>query len=327
MRGIIYSAAVAAVICVSYVTVVSAAVVLGGGSKTSDCMSTFVASGANKPALPKAPKHVDCDDGDPSCDLDATRNGECVFDIQVCVNASGHVGCVPDTTDSVVVEHAIDNGDSKFDADWQALQTRIDVLGFPGNDFPDDCAVGSALTVKLRPAKSGNKFRKDKKRLKLKARGTVSGKFKTDSDKIKFTCRPEGNRVYLPTDLYTGTFDRIRQQVFGASCALSGCHDSETAAGGMILLAGAAYSQLVGVVPTNAAAVLDGLSRVAPGNETLSLMYRKITADLPAGYGAAMPLNAATISPDLTEIIRLWILGDGVLGPAPQTGWVVGTDQ
>lgn len=327
MRGIIYSAAVVVLLCAVFATAAAAAVVLGGGSKTSDCMSTFVASGANKPAPPKTPKHVDCDDGDPTCDLDATRNGECVFDIQVCVNATGHAGCVPDTTDSVVVEHAVDDGDTKFDPDWQALQTRIDILGFPGDDFPDDCAAGSGLTVRLRPPKSGSKFRKNKKKLKLKATGTVTGKFKTDKDKIKFTCRPEGDRIYLPTDLYTGTFDRISQQVFAASCALSGCHDSETSAGGMILLAGAAYSQVVGVAPTNVAAALDGLSRVAPGDETFSLLYRKITSDLITGYGDPMPLNATAISPDLIEIIRLWILGDGVLGPAPQFGWVAGTDQ
>lgn len=327
MRGVIYTTAVVVLLCGVSLRLASAAVVVGGGSKTTDCMSTFVASGANKPAPPKTPKNVDCDDGDPTCDLDAARNGECVFDIQVCVNASGHTGCVPDTTDSVVVRHAVDNGDSKFDPDWQALQTRIDTLGFPANDFPDDCTLGSALTVKLRPPKSGNKFRKGKKKLKLKATGTVTGKFKTDSDRMKFRCRPEGDRIYLPTELYTGTFDRISQQVFAASCALSGCHDSETSAGGMILLAGAAYSQLVGVVPTNTAAALDGLSRIAPGDETLSLLYRKITVDLLPGYGAVMPLNAARLSPDLIEIIRLWIIGDGVLGPAPQFGWVAGTDQ
>ncbi len=30
--------------------------------------------------------------------------------MKVCVNATGHVGCVPDTTDSVIVDHAIDDG-------------------------------------------------------------------------------------------------------------------------------------------------------------------------------------------------------------------------
>ena len=55
---------------------------------------------------------------------------------------------------------------------------------------------------------------------------------------------------------------------------------------------------------------------------------RKITNDLPGlSYGEAMPLNRDPLDPSLIELIRLWILGDGILGPAPETGWVAGTDQ
>jgi hypothetical protein len=39
-----------------------------------------------------------------------------------------------------------------------------------------------------------------------------------------------------------------------------------------------------------------------------------------------MPLGKPTIPADLEEIIRLWIIGDGITGPAPQAGWVIGTD-
>ena len=40
-----------------------------------------------------------------------------------------------------------------------------------------------------------------------------------------------------------------------------------------------------------------------------------------------MPLDEDPLDPELVELIRLWIEGDGVLGPAPETGWVEGTDQ
>jgi hypothetical protein len=144
---------------------------------------------------------------------------------------------------------------------------------------------------------------------------------------MKMTCRPEGDGVYLATDLYTGTFDRIRGQIFAQSCALSSCHDSQSATGGMILYPNVAYSQILGVTPSNAAAAADGLKRITPGDATMSFLYRKISHDLPGGYAAGMPLGKPMLSPDQIELVRLWILGDATLGSAPQNGWVAGTDQ
>ncbi len=301
-----------------------AATVVGGGSKRTDCMMVFEAPGANKPAPPKNPKHVDCIDGDPSCDADGARNAVCVFELQACINATGLLFCVPEQTDSVVVDHAIDDGDPKFDPDFQALQTRIDVLGFPDNDTLDLCTVVSSITVPLRATSSG-KFRTNRKRVRTNAEGGVVDKpFTRDRDKMKLKCRPEGDRIYLPTELYGSTFERIAQQVFVPSCAISSCHDSESGptSGNLILLPGAAYSQLVGVVPDNVTAAGAGLLRVTPDDETVSFLYRKLDCDLEAGWGSCMPLTGSAVDPELIEIVRLWIL-DG----APETGWVPGTDQ
>jgi hypothetical protein len=137
---------------------------------------------------------------------------------------------------------------------------------------------------------------------------------------------PGGDGVYGPRDLYSGTFDRIAQEVFAQSCALSGCHDSESHRFGLILLPNAAYSNIVGVTPTTPAAAADGLLRITPGDPDMSFLYRKITADLLPGYGPPMPLTGPGVSPALSEIIRLWILGDGEVPPASATGWVTGTD-
>ena len=44
-----------------------------------------------------------------------------------------------------------------------------------------------------------------------------------------------------PQTLFTGgTFDRIQRQVFNQNCALSGCHDSQSQAGDLLLETGAA---------------------------------------------------------------------------------------
>jgi hypothetical protein len=303
-----------------------AATVAGGGSPSSDCALVLEVPGANKPALPRAPKAVDCVDGS-DCDSDGLRNGECVFSLQLCVNSSALDACTGDTTSSIVVDHAVDDGmDRRFDTDFQALQTRATGLGLP-TSVPDKCTLSSSITVKLRGPDSSNVMKLNRKILRITTDGTVAAGSAHDVDKMKFTCRPEGNAVYLPIDLYAGTFDRIRKQVFAQTCAVSGCHDSEGNSGNLILLPGAAYSNLVGVTPDNLAAAGDGLKRVTPGDPVMSLLYRKLTGDLPAGYDAAMPKDQPPLDDHLIEIIRLWILGDMTNGQAPATGWVPGTDQ
>lgn len=305
----------------------SAVTLRGGGSPSTDCALVFEIPGANKPALPATAKAVDCIDGDPTCDDDGTRNGECVFPLQVCANSTLVADCAPDTVNTAVVDHAIDDGeDRRFDVDFQALQSRIAGIGLPSSS-QDDCTIDSAVTVRLIGPDSADMMKKARKTVRITTDGTTLDGDAHDVDKVKFTCRPEGDRVYLPIDLYDGTFDRIRDQVFAQSCALSGCHDSEGNAGDLILLAGAAYGNLVDVTPNNPAAASDLLKRVTPGDPSASLLYRKLTGDLEADYGEPMPLEGDNVDPELIEIIRLWIIGDGMLGQAPAEGWVLGTDE
>ena len=303
-------------------------VVGGGGSKTSDCVAVFDAAGANSPTPPKAPRNIDCVDGDPSCDADGVRNGRCVFNLTICINSTALADCVPLSTNDVAIDHAVDDGsDPKFDPDFQGLQQRVDLLGFPANTDTDFCTTTSAVTVSLKPPSSGNLYKRASKRVSLTASGSSASRSVSDRDKMKMSCRPEGDGIYLPTDLYTGTFDRIRRQIFAPSCALASCHDSQSAKGGMILYPNVAYSQTVGGTPDNAAAVADGLKRISPGNPAMSFLYRKIAHDLVTGYGADMPLAKPMLSPDQIDLVRRWILGDATLGPTPENGWVAGTDQ
>jgi len=301
-----------------------AVVVPGGGSKASDCMSVFDVPAANSPPPPRVAKNVDCVDGDSTCDADGVANGRCAFPLQVCLDATTVPGCTPDRVDSLTVDHAQDNGDPRFDTDFQALQARIDQL--VPTTSQDDCTVSSTITVPLKSSRSGV-FRKGTKKLSLLAAGfTTTGN--PDRDHMTFTCRPANGGVYTPRELYDGTFDRIAQQVFAPTCAVSGCHDSNTHQNNMILLPNTAYSQIVGVTPTNVIAAGDGIFRIdAAGDPQKSLLYLKVTGMLPSGYGVRMPYHRPAIASNLQDIIRLWIIGDGTTGPAPQTGWVTGTDQ
>lgn len=299
----------------------NAATVAGGGSKTTDCVVVFDVAGANSPKPPKAPKAVDCVDGDLACDADGERNGRCSFDVAVCVNATSLPSCSPDLASEIVIEHAEDNGDPRFDPDFQAIQNRADTLGLPATQA-DDCATNSTVTVALKGPNRKQKMKKARKQLRAFAIGDTASRFGVrDRDKVKFTCRPEGDGVYAPRDLFGGTFERIEAQVFEPSCALSGCHDDQSGAGGMNLQSGGAFTEIVGVTPTNGAAAGAGQLRVTPSDADASYLYRKITADLEAGWGAPMPLTGPNVSSDLAGILLLWIEAG-----APETGWVDGTD-
>ena len=128
----------------------------------------------------------------------------------------------------------------------------------------------------------------------------------------------------------TSTWDVIRDHILKGNCA--SCHASGTSfarQSGLVLTPESAYSNLVDVAPTNAAAESDGLVRVssaggAPGLFQ-SFLWEKIDAseqehfytDHP-NYGAIMPLGRPPLTNGELAFVKNWIL-EG----APQTGAVV----
>lgn len=305
----------------------SAVVTGGGGAAATDCLLVLDAPVTYPSARPR---HVRCVDGDPTCDADATVDGLCRLAIRVCVNSTFDPRCASPGVASITVEHALDNGDRKFDPDFQALQTRIDNdLDLSTGGTPDLCTGWTTFTVPIDGPVGRGRCRRGKKRLKIETRSAaVNGRPVRDRDRMKLECEPAPGDGCNPQALFTGTFDRIQRQIFDRSCAVGGCHDSQSSAGGMILEAGAAYGNLVGALPTNTEARLLGWKRVDPGtagaggDADASLLYHKITGDLPSpALGERMPLGRRRLHATLREIIRLWIEAG-----APQTGWVPGTD-
>ena len=123
----------------------------GAGSRLRDCVSVLDAPGANAPAPPRPPTRIDCVDGDPTCDADGTRDAHCVFTLRVCVNSTALPDCTPERADVLTVVHALDDGDPRFDTDFQSLQSRAGLLGFPGNTTLDDCTLPTSIGVRLVP--------------------------------------------------------------------------------------------------------------------------------------------------------------------------------
>jgi hypothetical protein len=299
----------------------------GGGAATKDCLVTLQAD-ANIPTAD--PKHIRCVDGDAACDGDGVVDGVCSFHVSVCANSTTlDPACTLNSVQSITVLNAEDNGDPRFDADFQALQTRITSEIDPPTSTSNDCtATPTVISVPIKgPFGESNHCGANKKRLKISSRSEViDGTIIVDNDKMKLYCLPAPNGC-APTDLYESTFDRIQRQVFNQNCALSGCHDSQTKSGDLLLEVGAAHGNLVNQPPNNFAANGAGWKRVdvvpdVNGSPETSFLFHKITGDLPSeAYGERMPLNKKKLNKTLRDVIELWIEAG-----APQNSWVPGTD-
>jgi hypothetical protein len=107
-----------------------------------------------------------------------------------------------------------------------------------------------------------------------------------------------------------GSFGTLQRQVLTPSCATAGCHVGTNPQGQLSLTADVAYEQLVGVAPTNPAALRDGLRRVMAGRPDSSLLFHKVI--FPPGhhasdYGNPMPSGSAGLTLGQVEFVRQWI--------------------
>ncbi|WP_229310933.1 monooxygenase [Larkinella soli] len=129
-----------------------------------------------------------------------------------------------------------------------------------------------------------------------------------------------------PQPVEKATFDLLQDRILTTSCALSGCHSSENDPTfnqhKLVLAAGKAHKNLVGVSPTNTAAKNNGLQRVKAFNALESLLYHKLNTAAShhsgADYGNPMPLGKDLLTVGQIEFVRRWIEAG-----APEKGSVV----
>ena len=152
-----------------------AIVIGGGGSSRTDCLLVLDAP-VNDP--PAKPKQVRCTDGDPSCDADGVVNGVCVFAVGVCANSTFDPRTARSAAcSSITVEHALDNGDPKFDPDFQALQTRID-SEIESADHARPTAAPTPTNIRVSDSRArfrGNVCSRRKKQVKIATAVDVPG--------------------------------------------------------------------------------------------------------------------------------------------------------
>ncbi len=330
MRGGSRSLAIVAGVWLATATAASAQELItvtigGGGSSKTDCLLVLQAP-ANDP--PTKPKKVTCTDGDTSCDHDGIVNGVCEFQVAACANSTFDPDrCTLAGVRSVTVDHAQDNGDPKFDTEFQALQSRITGrFDLPTETTPDLCTSPTNIHVVLQGPFPGDVCKRSRKEIKIVTLSTFQqGKSYKDTDKLQLTCNPPPGACDPQVIFPNGTFERIQRQIFSQNCALSGCHDSQTHAGNQILESGTAYDAIVDVVPNNQAAAGLGWLRIDGTNRSAdtSFMYHKLTGDLPdkTAFGERMPRGRGKLDQFLIDILKLWIEAG-----APRTTWVPGTD-
>lgn len=116
----------------------------------------------------------------------------------------------------------------------------------------------------------------------------------------------------IPTATATAPFNAdatlasIQATIFTPICATPFCHGAAAQSGNLVLEAGMAHDQLVGVLPSNPAARAAGLLRVSPGSPDESFIVIKLQGPAP-DEGVQMPNGLPPLPIEQIQLIRDWI--------------------
>jgi len=150
-------------------------VVTGGGSVKGRCHGGWLA-----PAPNHGKAGLDCQDGDPRCDLDRVANGTCAVAVGACLHLDGVAGCSPRPIQRATVK---------------AMPKRLakDVpVPLPVPPPPPvtamTCGSDAVVTLPLRLTKKA--VQKPSKRVTLELATTASGNPRNATDTLKLRCIP-----------------------------------------------------------------------------------------------------------------------------------------
>jgi hypothetical protein len=241
----------------------------GGGPASTDCFLVFGGVTGSS---------VTCTDGDPTCDLDGTKDGVCTLTLTACTGtALGACAATPlDEPPGATSKGA---GADAFVAAIAALSPTGPTCTAPG-------------LVRLAIAPSAAKLKPAKVRVKTTA---VAGG-KTDRDTMRLACAPA--RPGYAADL---------EPLFTQTCTFTGCHGAALPQRGLSLEAGQGYAGLVG----QKALAAPRLLRVKPGSLRASFLARSVLGfrarEMPDGCPAVLPPVERCLSPAEQYLILAWI--------------------
>lgn len=98
------------------------------------------------------------------------------------------------------------------------------------------------------------------------------------------------------------SFSSIQNDIFTPTCAVSGCHSSGSASGGLVLASGQSHGNLVNVPSTG----MPSFDRVEPGNPNSSYLVKKLRGDGDIS-GVRMPPSRPPLPNDQINQIVQWI--------------------
>src|SRR5437899_2634927 len=165
----------------------SPALVAGGGPAKTDCYAEWQVTTAGVQAN-RGKVGVDCQDGDPACDVDATSNGVCTLGVSVCLFESDVPGCTPQpVTDLTLSPKA------------QALGLELPPITPPVTAAT--CGPATLASLQLRQGKRGAK---PSKALKLRLIAVANAKPKRDADALVLRCVPNTGAGQCPANTAGG---------------------------------------------------------------------------------------------------------------------------
>jgi hypothetical protein len=150
----------------------------GGGPAATDCRAEWQVT---TPEM--TPNHgrigVDCEDGDPRCDIDGAVNGACTLGVSVCVAQTGVAACTSSPVTAI------------------ALSRRARQLGLTAPALPattPECGPASIVTLPLRTGRRGS-F--PSRPLNLALTATAARK---DHDRLRLRCVPNRGANQCPAN-------------------------------------------------------------------------------------------------------------------------------
>jgi hypothetical protein len=113
------------------------------------------------------------------------------------------------------------------------------------------------------------------------------------------------------------TFQNVFTHILAPGCGSAGCHDANTASGGLALDdAAAAHAALFEQPVQNALALENAWLRLRPGDADRSFLWRKLTGP-GVGEGMGMPSPATQLGPAWMDLVRRWIDAGAAFDEAP----------
>lgn len=147
----------------------------GDGPARSECYGEWLSAAPNR-----GKTSIDCQDGDPSCDLDGVANGSCAVSVGVCLHLDNVPRCTPRAVQRVTVR-----------ATPRQIAKGLPVALPAPPPVPvttATCGRDAIVTLPLRRKRSGRDT--PSKRVTLRLEVTVRGTPGKDQDRLRLRCVP-----------------------------------------------------------------------------------------------------------------------------------------